>query len=95
MGFFKDFKADLSKAVEELIPDEEIEDKAPKGKVPEALAQEPIMVDTITDDDAEADCVYRPGVNCSDRSRCDRCGWNPEIEHRRKVKIRGEIRRRT
>ena len=55
MGFFKDFKADLSKAVEELIPDEEIEEKAPKVKAPSSFPDGPIMVNTITDEDAEAD----------------------------------------
>ncbi len=43
MSFFKDFKADLSQAVNELLPDE-----APVQQ--DIMADEPQMVDTITDD---------------------------------------------
>lgn len=33
-------------------------------------------------------CVYTPGgVNCSDTSKCARCGWNPEEQERRKARI--------
>lgn len=43
MSFFKDFKADLSQAVNELLPDE-----TPSRDI---MSEEPQMVDTITDDD--------------------------------------------
>ena len=42
MSFFKDFKADLSQAVNELLPDE-----APAGQ---SMAEQPQMVDTITEE---------------------------------------------
>lgn len=42
MSFFKDFKADLSQAVNELLPDE-------TGSAQDVMAEEPQMVDTITD----------------------------------------------
>lgn len=44
MSFFKDFKEDLSQAVNELMPEENT-----KVNVPEAKADEPQMVDTISD----------------------------------------------
>ena len=43
MSFFKDFKADLSQAVNELLPDE-------AGTQQDIMADEPQMVDTITED---------------------------------------------
>lgn len=44
MSFFKDFKADLSQAVNELLPDE----KEVSGQ--DIMAEEPQMVDTFTED---------------------------------------------
>ncbi len=44
MSFFKDFKADLSQAVNELLPDE----NPTMGQ--DIMSEEPQMVDTITDD---------------------------------------------
>ena len=33
-------------------------------------------------------CVYRPaGVVCTLQTKCHRCGWNPEVEKKRKAEI--------
>ncbi len=39
----------------------------------------------------QGDCPKQPenpGLVCGKMS-CDRCGWNPDVEKRRKEKIRG------
>ena len=38
-------------------------------------------------------CIYRhpEAINCEDHSKCDTCGWNPEVERKR---IAEEFRRR-
>ena len=33
--------------------------------------------------EAVMDCKYNEGVGC-DIQRCENCGWNPEVEKRRK-----------
>jgi rubredoxin len=30
-------------------------------------------------------CPYNEGVGCSDRYSCFKCGWNPNVEKKRKV----------
>ena len=30
-------------------------------------------------------CIYNPGVTCFPKNRvCDKCGWNPTVEKKRK-----------
>lgn len=34
-------------------------------------------------------CKFNPtGVVCESRNKCEKCGWNPAVEHRRKQAIR-------
>lgn len=35
-------------------------------------------------------CKQNPGVGCAGGA-CDRCGWNPAVEARRKIRIREEM----
>lgn len=35
-------------------------------------------------------CEYNQGVWCSSPD-CSRCGWNPEVEERRKTKLLGTV----
>ena len=39
------------------------------------------------------DCPFRPGgaVDC-DTGWCDKCGWNPAVEEKRKKKIREKLK---
>ena len=32
------------------------------------------------------DCPHTSGVTCEEKSRCDRCGWNPP-EHKRRSQM--------
>lgn len=34
-------------------------------------------------------CVYNKNVNCDLPHRCDKCGWNPIVEAKRKARLRG------
>lgn len=36
-------------------------------------------------------CKHRVGVYCDTGGACDRCGWNPAVEARRKIRIREEM----
>lgn len=39
-------------------------------------------------------CKFRPhGVQCyeADKAHCDKCGWNPEVEEKRKEKLRKKM----
>ncbi len=41
----------------------------------------------------QGDCPKQPenpGLVCG-KANCDRCGWNPDVEKRRKEKIRGGV----
>ncbi len=34
-------------------------------------------------------CTYRRrGVICQDKTKCDKCGWNPAVEQKRKEIVR-------
>lgn len=34
-------------------------------------------------------CKFNPsGIVCIDKSKCDKCGWNPAVERQRKADIR-------
>lgn len=33
-------------------------------------------------------CRYNIGIECDNRSMCDKCGWNPKVEKERKEKLR-------
>lgn len=35
------------------------------------------------------DCEFNKYVGCADCMTCDKCGWNPEVEQRRKNKLKG------
>jgi len=38
-------------------------------------------------------CEYRPeGVNCTNRTKCFKCGWNPRVEAVRKAKNRERMK---
>lgn len=39
------------------------------------------------------ECKYQVGVDCDACSVCEKCGWNPEVDERRKEKIRESLRR--
>lgn len=39
----------------------------------------------------EACCIYKYFINCSDHSKCETCGWRPEVEAYRKAKLREEF----
>ena len=32
-------------------------------------------------------CPFNGAVVCADRNGCDRCGWNPDVEKKRKKRI--------
>ena len=32
-------------------------------------------------------CVYRDYILCSQHNACARCGWNPDVEAKRKEKL--------
>lgn len=34
-------------------------------------------------------CVFNKTIDCVDKDKCLRCGWNPDVEKIRKMKIRG------
>ena len=37
------------------------------------------------------DCPYNVGLMCEPRTRvCKNCGWSPEVDARRRKKLRGE-----
>lgn len=33
-------------------------------------------------------CRYNGAVDCKDRGRCHKCGWNPQVARQRSYKIR-------
>lgn len=33
-------------------------------------------------------CKYNKNINCMEKNECYRCGWNPKVEEKRKMKIR-------
>ena len=34
------------------------------------------------------ECRFNPaGILCDDRTKCPKCGWNPEVELKRKKKL--------
>ncbi len=36
----------------------------------------------------ETGCIYRArSIMCDDRTKCDKCGWNPKVEKERKKKM--------
>lgn len=37
-------------------------------------------------------CNHNMGVLCSEKDRCNRCGWNPEVETKRKVQVRKRLK---
>lgn len=37
-------------------------------------------------------CKFNPrGIMCKNHNECAHCGWNPEVEYKRKLKIREDI----
>lgn len=32
-------------------------------------------------------CRYHAQIECTDRRNCEKCGWNPKVERRRKIHI--------
>ena len=39
-------------------------------------------------------CKYNVVILCPDKDRCANCGWNPEVEEKRKMAIWREMNRR-
>lgn len=39
-------------------------------------------------------CKYRMGVDCDKFSWCSRCGWNPDVEEKRKKRLRPEVEKK-
>jgi len=37
-------------------------------------------------------CIYKNYVLCSDHTKCDRCGWAPEVERRRIAESREALK---
>lgn len=37
-------------------------------------------------------CKHNLGVICTGQNRCDGCGWNPEMEVRRKAAVRKKLK---
>lgn len=36
-------------------------------------------------------CKHNSGVNCYDQTKCDKCGWNPEVSKMRAAKTRHRL----
>ena len=36
-------------------------------------------------------CDWRDGVDCIFHNNCHKCGWHPDVEERRKERIRAEL----
>lgn len=60
MGFFSELKEDLSQAVNELVPDEEVETKAEEAE--EALPEEALLEKAEADFEEELSVVYQEPV---------------------------------
>ena len=47
----------------------------------------------MADRNTENDCLYNDGVNCSKKTGCNGCGWNPAVGAFRKKQLKklGEI----
>ena len=43
---------------------------------------------------SEGVCLYNKEVNCTEKN-CKKCGWNPEVEKIRKIKIWKAIKEET
>lgn len=41
------------------------------------------------DEPREDDCKFNAGVECKNHDNCNKCGWNPSCEIRRKAKMMG------
>lgn len=41
------------------------------------------------------ECKYNSQVDCSGEQRCKKCGWNPEVDKKRKSKIKKKIIKET
>lgn len=35
-------------------------------------------------------CKYKLYIDCIKKDRCNKCGWNPEVEERRKKSLRNK-----
>lgn len=35
-------------------------------------------------------CKFQEVIECTDRRRCEKCGWNPRVDKQRKVRIHEE-----
>lgn len=33
-------------------------------------------------------CKYNVGIECYKKKSCDKCGWNPDIDKKRKLKLK-------
>lgn len=36
-------------------------------------------------------CKYKLYIECFDQKNCKKCGWNPEVEKKRKAKLKKKI----
>lgn len=37
-------------------------------------------------------CKYKLYIECVTKDRCNKCGWNPEVENRRKRRLKKTVK---
>lgn len=42
---------------------------------------------------ADKSCVFNSSIICNQQDICKKCGWNPEVEAKRKAKMDGKVRK--
>ena len=36
-------------------------------------------------------CRYNLSVSCTEKDKCQKCGWNPDVEEERKLKTKARL----
>ena len=47
---------------------------------------------TYKDKETPGTCRFNIGVNCTEKSLCPKCGWNPAVQKMRAAKVREAMR---